>query len=46
MSQSSKNKTNTNPALEAIAFMAGEWDMELSNAFFLPSKKDVVHDEL
>jgi hypothetical protein len=46
MSQSSKNKTNTNPALEAIAFMAGEWDMELSNTFFLPSKKDVVHGDV
>jgi hypothetical protein len=39
MSQSSKNNTNTNPALEAIAFMMGEWGMELSHAFFLPSQE-------
>jgi hypothetical protein len=46
MSQSNKNNANTNPALEAIAFMAGEWDMELSNAFFLSSKEEVVHGDV
>src|SRR5579884_3102061 len=43
MSLSSENTPNMNPALKAIAFMAGAWDMELSNAFFLPSKQDVAH---
>ena len=31
-----------NPALQALAFLAGEWEMELSNAPFLPSPSDTI----
>jgi hypothetical protein len=31
-----------NPALEPIAFLAGGWEMELSNASFLPSPSDTA----
>ena len=31
-----------NPALEPLAFLAGDWDMELSNASFLPSPSDSI----
>lgn len=29
--------TNTNPALKSLQVLAGDWEMELSNASFLPS---------
>ena len=31
-----------NPALDDIAFLAGTWDVELSNASFLPDPADTV----
>jgi hypothetical protein len=31
-----------NPALQALRFLAGDWEMELSNAPFLPSPSDTV----
>ena len=33
----------TNPSLEPVAGLAGDWDMELSNAAFLPTTSDTVH---
>ena len=32
-----------NPALVDLEFLSGEWDMELSNAPFLPSRDDTAH---
>ncbi len=32
-----------NPALADLDLLSGEWDMELSNAAFLPSRQDTVH---
>ncbi len=31
-----------NPALEQLSFLAGDWDMELSNAPFLPNPSDSI----
>lgn len=32
-----------NPALKALQLLAGDWDMELSNASFLPDSSTRVH---
>ena len=32
-----------NRALVELEFLSGEWDMELSNAPFLPSRNDTAH---
>ncbi len=32
-----------NPALTDLEFLSGQWDMELSNAPFLPSRDDTAH---
>lgn len=32
-----------NPALKPLEVLVGDWDMELSNAAFLPSPSDTVH---
>jgi len=36
-------KPEHNPALMDLEFLGGEWDMELSNAPFLPSREVSVH---
>jgi hypothetical protein len=33
---------NQNPALNRLEILAGDWEMELSNASFLPSSSDTV----
>ncbi len=35
-----------NPSLESLALLAGQWDMELSNAAFLPSPSATVHFQI
>ena len=37
------NEYEHNPALADLAFLAGEWDMEVSNAPFLPTRDDTAH---
>ncbi len=32
----------SNPALEAVRVLAGDWEMELSNGSFIPNPSDVV----
>jgi len=32
-----------NPALADLAFLVGDWDMELSSASFLPDPEQVIH---
>lgn len=36
-------QSTRNPALVDLEFLSGEWDMELSNAPFLPSRDDTAH---
>jgi len=36
-------KTDINPALKPIEMLVGAWDMELSNASFLPDAKATIH---
>lgn len=38
-----KDQSQHNPALADLEFLSGEWDMELSNAPFLPRHDDVAH---
>ena len=38
-----KDQSKRNPALVDLEFLSGEWDMELSNAPFLPSRDDTAH---
>ena len=38
-----KDQPEHNPALVGLEFLSGEWDMELSNAPFLPSREDTAH---
>ena len=38
-----EDQSEHNPALADLEFLSGEWDMELSNAPFLPSRDDTVH---
>jgi hypothetical protein len=38
-----EDQSEHNPALVDLEFLSGEWDMELSNAPFLPSRDDTVH---
>jgi len=38
-----KDGSGHNPALVDLEFLSGEWDMELSNAPFLPSRDDTAH---
>jgi len=38
-----KDQSEHNPALGDLGFLPGEWDMELSNAPFLPSRGDTAH---
>ena len=37
------DQSEHNPALVDLEFLSGEWDMELSNAPFLPSRDDTAH---
>ena len=37
------DKSEHNPALADLDFLTGEWDMELSNASFLPSRDVNAH---
>jgi len=37
------DRSDHNPALGELEFLAGEWHMELSNAPFLPSRDDTAH---
>lgn len=40
-------KTNSyNPALKQLAMLVGEWEMELSNAAFLPNPTDTVKGQI
>ncbi len=41
-----QEKITPNPALQALVFLAGDWDMALSNAAFLPNPSDTVHGPL
>jgi hypothetical protein len=36
------NTTEFNPALQQLAVLVGDWEMELSNASFLPNPSDTV----
>ncbi len=38
-----KGQSEHNPALVDLEFLSGEWNMELSNAPFLPSRDDTAH---
>jgi hypothetical protein len=38
-----KDRSEYNPALVDLEILPGEWDVELSNAEFLPSPDDVAH---
>ncbi|HEY7357032.1 MAG TPA: hypothetical protein VH590_11220 [Ktedonobacterales bacterium] len=40
------NADTHNPALKSLEFLAGEWEMELSNAPFLPSPSDTVKGQV
>ena len=35
-----------NPSLQALEILVGDWDMELSNASFLPSSSDIVKGQV
>ena len=37
------DQSGHNPALAGLDFLSGQWDMELSNAPFLPSRDDTAH---
>jgi len=41
-----EDQSGHNPALVDLEFLSGEWEMELSNASFLPSRGDTVHGDV
>ncbi len=41
-SRNTKQVPKPNPALKALEVLVGDWEMELSNASFLPSPSDTV----
>ena len=41
-----KDQSEHNPALVDLEFLSGEWDMELSNAPFLPRPDDTAHGHI
>jgi hypothetical protein len=43
MGEAVNNQSEHNPALADLDFLSGDWDMELSNAPFLPSRDDTAH---
>jgi hypothetical protein len=38
-----RDQSEHNPALVDLEFLSGAWNMELSNAPFLPSRDDAAH---
>lgn len=41
-----KDQSEHKPALVDLEFLSGEWDMELSNAPFLPNRDDTAHGHI
>lgn len=46
MDAQSHGQVTPNPALQALIFLEGDWDMALSNGAFLPNPSDTIHGPL